>query len=142
MTSEFAIAVHALVYLDRTRETIASEALAENVCTNPVCIRRVMGKLKKAGIIETKEGLGGGYHIASDAETLNLRDVCAALKVEAVKFSWHSENLEKKCMIACGMAGIMDDIVRDMNQACESYLQAITIRDIEKKIFTDDERRM
>ena len=47
MTSEFAIAVHALVFLDRSNATIASEELADNVCTNPVCIRRVMGKLKK-----------------------------------------------------------------------------------------------
>lgn len=46
MTSEFAIAVHALVFLDRSNATIASEELADNVCTNPVCIRRVMGKLK------------------------------------------------------------------------------------------------
>lgn len=48
MTSEFAIAVHALVFLDRSNATIASEELADNVCTNPVCIRRVMGKLKKS----------------------------------------------------------------------------------------------
>ena len=54
MTSEFAIAVHALVFLDRSNATIASEELADNVCTNPVCIRRVMGKLKKAGLIETR----------------------------------------------------------------------------------------
>ena len=47
MTSEFAIAVHALVFLDRSNATIASEELADNVCTNPVCIRKVMGKLKK-----------------------------------------------------------------------------------------------
>ena len=56
MTSEFAIAVHALVFLDRSNATIASEELADNVCTNPVCIRRVMGKLKKAGLIfESRE---------------------------------------------------------------------------------------
>lgn len=55
MTSEFAIAVHALVFLDCSNATIASEELADNVCTNPVCIRKVMGKLKKAGLIETRE---------------------------------------------------------------------------------------
>ena len=56
MTSEFAIAVHALVFLDRSNATIASEELADNVCTNPVCIRKVMGKLKKAGLIEAVTG--------------------------------------------------------------------------------------
>ena len=31
MTSEFAIAVHALVFLDRSNATIASEELADNI---------------------------------------------------------------------------------------------------------------
>ena len=71
MTSEFAIAVHALVFLDRSNATIASEELADNVCTNPVCIRRVMGKLKKAGLIETRRRLPDrkskfGYYAEAD----------------------------------------------------------------------------
>ena len=46
MTSEFAIAVHALVYLNHKGETVSSEALAENICTNPARVRKVMAKLK------------------------------------------------------------------------------------------------
>lgn len=137
MTSEFAIAVHALVYLYHSDKTVASDALAENVCTNPVCIRRVMGKLKRAGIIETKEGLGGGYHLVSEAGEVNLWQICEALTMEVVKASWHSGNPEKKCMIACGMAGIMEQVVSDMNEVCGNYLKEITISDIEKKIFAD-----
>ena len=44
MTSEFTIAVHALVFLNHKGETLDSETLAENVCTNPVRIRKVMAK--------------------------------------------------------------------------------------------------
>ena len=50
MTSEFAIAVHALVYLNHKQETLASEELAKNVCTNPARIRKVMAKLKKKNV--------------------------------------------------------------------------------------------
>ena len=60
MTSEFAIAVHALVYLNHKQETLASEELAKNVCTNPARIRKVMAKLKKKDLIATKEGQNGG----------------------------------------------------------------------------------
>lgn len=135
MTSEFAIAVHALVYLHHRDETVASDVLAENVCTNPVCIRRVMGKLKKAGIIETKEGIGGGYRICGHAEGLNLRKVSEALEIDIIKSTWHSGNPDKKCMIACGMAGIMDEIEDGMNHICREYLEKITLKDIEHKIF-------
>ena len=59
MTSEFAIAVHALVYLNHKGETVSSEALAENICTNPARVRKVMAKLKKAGLVATRRGSTG-----------------------------------------------------------------------------------
>ena len=50
MNSEFAICVHALVYLDHKAACLSSEELAENICTNAARIRKVLGKLKKAEI--------------------------------------------------------------------------------------------
>ena len=135
MTNEFAIAVHALVYLYHMQETVASEALAENVCTNPVCVRRVMGKLKKAEIVSTKEGINGGYHLSVDAKELDLNRVSEALKMDMVKAGWHSGSSDKECMIASGMAGILDELLAGMNEACREYLRKVTISDIEKKIF-------
>ena len=110
MTSEFAIAVHALVYLNHRQQTVSSEALASNVCTNPARVRKVMAKLKKAGIISTKEGLEGGYHFEKDSSCVNLRQVCDALEVDFVSASWKSGDKEMDCMIASGMAAIMDEI--------------------------------
>ena len=56
MTSEFTIAVHALVFLSHKGTYYSSEGLADNVCTNAARIRKVMAKLKKADLIKTKEG--------------------------------------------------------------------------------------
>ena len=117
MTSEFAIAVHALVFLDRSNATIASEELADNVCTNPVCIRRVMGKLKKAGLIETREGMGGGYRIAKANSDITLRQISDALENTLVKASWRSGNP-----------------VTGMNRSCNDYLERITIQKVEERL--------
>lgn len=135
MTSEFAIAVHALVYLNHCNDTISSEMLASNVCTNPARIRKVMVKLKKAGIILTKEGLEGGYHFEKDSAHVNLRQVCDALGVKFVSASWRSGDEEKDCMIASGMASIMDDIYKDLDELCREKLESITIASIEQDIF-------
>ena len=35
MTSEFGIAVHAMVFLHHKGDMVSSEVLAENICTNP-----------------------------------------------------------------------------------------------------------
>ena len=61
MDSSFNLAVHALVCLSHSERSLSSEALAENICTNPTRVRRVQAVLKKAGIVETREGLDGGY---------------------------------------------------------------------------------
>ena len=72
MTSEFAIAVHALVYLHHKNAVLSSEELAENICTNSARVRKVMAKLKKKDLIGTKEGIKGGYHMSLDAPRLLL----------------------------------------------------------------------
>lgn len=135
MTSEFAIAVHALVFLNHKQETVSSEALACNVCTNPARVRKVMAKLKKAGIIKTKEGLEGGYHFDQDSSRVNLRQICEALEVDFVSASWKSGDEDMNCMIASGMAGIMAGIYEELNEMCKERLENITIASIENKIF-------
>ena len=75
MTSEFSVAVHALVFLNHKGTTYSSEGLAENICTNPARIRKVMAKLKKAGLVETKEGIDGGYHCIEETDQISLHTI-------------------------------------------------------------------
>ena len=94
-----------------------------------------MAKLKKAGIISTKEGLEGGYHFEKYSSCVNLRQVCDALEVDFVSASWKSGDKEMDCMIASGMAAIMDEIYADLDELCRKRLESITIASIEAKIF-------
>ena len=52
MDSSFNLAVHALVCLSHSGRSLSSEALAENICTNPTRVRRVLAGLKKAGMVD------------------------------------------------------------------------------------------
>ena len=70
MDSSFNLAVHALVCLSHSGPSLSSEALAENICTNPTRVRRVLAGLKKAGMGETRGGLGGGYRRAAEQMSL------------------------------------------------------------------------
>lgn len=135
MTSEFAIAVHALVYLNHKAAIISSEALAKNICTNPARIRKVMAKLKKAGLVTTKEGVDGGYCFQKDPAIVTLRQVDEAVDVRLVSASWKSGNAEMKCLVAAGMGDIMESIYQDLDDLCKCRLEEITIQDIDKRIF-------
>lgn len=88
MTSEFTIAVHALVFLNHKGTVFSSEGLAANVCTNAARIRKVMAKLKKADLVKTKEGVDGGYLFHRDSRDVNLSMVAEALDTPFVAASW------------------------------------------------------
>ena len=135
MDSSFNLAVHALVCLSHSGRSLSSEALAENICTNPARVRRVMAGLKKAGMVATREGQDGGYRLCVDPATLSLRQVAEALNARFVDCAWHSGDIDRDCAICSGMAGVMDALYRQMNKRCAAYLSRITITDIEKHLF-------
>lgn len=135
MTSEFSVAVHALVYLNHKGVLVSSEDLARNICTNPARVRKVMAPLKKAGFVVTREGPEGGYQIAENPAALTLRRVAQALDVCFVTASWRSGSVDMKCLVASGMAGIMDEIYGDLDELCKKRLDEISIEAIDRKIF-------
>lgn len=135
MTSEFAIAVHALVYLNHKAKLLTSEELAENICTNPVRVRKILAKLKKSELINTKEGIDGGYSFVLDANKVTLRQISQAVNARFVDTAWRSGDMSMDCLIASGMANIMDGIYDDLNEQCNDHLNKITINDIDKIIF-------
>lgn len=140
MTGEFTIAVHALVYLNHKKKIISSDALAKNVCTHPARIRKVMAKLKKAGLLITKEGAEGGYLFTLDPNKVTLRIVNEAIGEPMVAASWHSGRSDMECLIASGMASVMDGIYADLDNACCRQLEKITIADIDSMIFRENEK--
>ena len=135
MDSSFNLAVHALVCLSHSGRSLSSEALAENICTNSTRVRRVMAGLKKAGMVETREGSDGGYRLCADPAALSLRQVAEAVNARFVDCAWRSGDIDRECAICSGMAGVMDALYRQMNEQCTAYLAQITVADIEAQLF-------
>ncbi|WP_080802238.1 RrF2 family transcriptional regulator [Arabiibacter massiliensis] len=135
MNSDFIVAVHALVFLNHNQGIVSSEMLADNVCTNAARIRKIMAPLKRAGLVEGREGNEGGYRFTADACATSLAAVADALGVRFVEARWHSGSADKKCLVASGMAGIMDDIFADLDAGVRDRLAGITIASIDERIF-------
>jgi len=138
LTGEFAVAVHALVFLNHKKATLSSEAISKNVCTNPARVRKVMAKLKKSGLVSTKEGADGGYLFIRNPNDVTLREICEAVEAKAVTSARHSGDTDKQCLIASGMADVMDSICKSLDESCKQELENITITDIERKIFKNE----
>lgn len=131
MTGEFVVAVHAIEVLFRSGKSLSSEALAANVCTNPARIRKVMAKLKKAGLVETKVGADGGYCFTQNPGEVTLRQVLEAVGDKVVAAGWKSGNPDMECLVCAGMAHTMDTIFSELNSKCLDHLNTITIEKLD-----------
>lgn len=135
MNSEFGIAVHALVFLNHKSQTLSSIELAENICTNPARVRKVMAKLKKSDLVITREGLDGGYLFDKNPKEVSLFHISQALEIDFVSSSWKSGDMDMDCLVASGMGNILDSIYKNLDSQCKEHLKHISIDDIDQQIF-------
>lgn len=135
MNSEFTIAVHSLVYLAYLPDHMASsEMLAENVCTHPARIRKIMSSLRRSGFVKTKEGIRGGYMLNCRPEDTTLAQIYHAVSYGTLKPSWCTGNPEQPCLVSSNIQNVMDEIFHDAEMYLEAYLGNITIQSVLEKI--------
>lgn len=135
INTRFTVAVHmlALIELNKARPS-SSELMALSVGTNPVVIRQMMSALKRAGLIETQNGVPG-CHLARSAEQISLLDVYQAVKKksDAPLFDFHP-NPSPQCPIGRNIRDAMESPLLDAQHAMEHALGAYTLKDISDHI--------
>ena len=137
MTGEFSVAVHGLIYLMRAEQTVSSRNLADNMCTNPARVRKVMAELGRAGLVQAREGRGGGgYRAIPDSGSITLLQVLDALGNAAVPDLWRTGDLDRECLLSTGIGALMDDLCRDLNDLCRARLKQMTLQSVSDRIFS------
>ena len=68
ISSRFTLAVHIFACIDTFKDEykITSDFLASSTNVNPVIIRKILGQLKAAGLLDIKRGSGGASITISD----------------------------------------------------------------------------
>ncbi|MFS0725766.1 RrF2 family transcriptional regulator [Paenibacillus sp. 1P07SE] len=141
MNSEFTIAVHSLVLLANLPERMASsDAIADNVQTNPARIRKVMGCLRRGGFVETREGTRGGYRLTIDPQTATLGDIYRAMAIGSLMPSWCSGDPDMDCVVGSNMEDVMCEIFSTADRQLEAYFSGITIQDVLNRIHACRDR--
>ncbi|MDD2232027.1 MAG: Rrf2 family transcriptional regulator [Sphaerochaetaceae bacterium] len=135
MTAEFPVAVHALVYLavHPGREYNSNE-LADNICTNPARVRKVMAKLCHHRLAVSFKGQGSGYRCIDSARETVLSQVLEALDEHAFSACWKTGDKERDCLVCSGMSTVMESVYTKLNQNAISLLEGITIGSLCDKI--------
>lgn len=96
------MAVHALAVLAQSREGYPSAYVASSVNTHAVFLRRILGDLVAAGLVEAHEGRAGGYRLARPAREITLADVYRAVEPEGPLTGSPAEP-NVRCPVGAGM---------------------------------------
>ncbi|WP_256759405.1 Rrf2 family transcriptional regulator [Cohnella sp. WQ 127256] len=131
ISSRFSIAVHILSLLAISPSAHGtSDWIAGSVGTNPVIIRRVLGQLKKAGLVTVRAGSGGAF-LLKGLDEIHLLDVYRAVDVveEGQLFHIHGEP-NPQCPVGANIEAVLQLLLSRAQEAMESVLADITMEEL------------
>ncbi|MCM1282896.1 MAG: Rrf2 family transcriptional regulator [Muribaculaceae bacterium] len=132
ISSRFTIAIHVFACIDtfEKERRITSDFLAESVNVNPVIIRRLLSRLKAAGLVHVQRG-SGGASIAKPLEEITLLDIYQAVEcIENGELFHFHENTNQDCPVGRNIHSILDDKLQRVQKTMEAEMEKITLADV------------
>lgn len=77
--SRLSAILHTVLHMSEAGRAMTSAELARHMNTNPVVVRRAMAGLRRAGLVRSEKGRGGGWEIAADLSQVSLRQIHDAI---------------------------------------------------------------
>lgn len=140
ISSRFSVGIHILTLIEMNKEGVnTSEFLAGSVNTNPAVIRKIMGMLKTANLVNVRPGIAGAT-LQKELSEITLLDVYKAVNVVQEKelFSIH-ENPNPNCTVGRNIQETIVPLLEIAQNALEKALGTITIEDVVKGIIEKEE---
>ena len=134
-STRFAVAVHTLAFIAMRSGSdcsITSEMIAESVNTNPVVIRRILGSLRQAELVNSQCGCGGGWALAQPASAITLRQIYHAIQGDPLLALHHRPN--PRCEVGQNMLSVLGSYFKDAEQAMEERLGRISVAEVMREI--------
>ena len=127
INSQFAISVHILVLLASTpNEPVTSGRIAASVKTHPAFIRRILGKLRRAGLVSAQPGTDGGWRLLRDAAEITLCDVYEGIEKEAL-FALHRRSPQASGPVEQSIHPLLEEITREAERTLMHHLAQTSI---------------
>ncbi len=123
-------AVMAMVDLATQAEDkpVTLAAIAERQEIPLAYLEQIFSRLKKAGLVQSVRGPGGGYRLARKPEALNVAEIMFAAD-EPIKMT-RCESLSHKGCMATGVRCLTHDLWEGLTAQMRLYLGSITLADV------------
>jgi Rrf2 family protein len=127
--TQFALGVHLLTLLaGAPDEILSSELLAGSAGSNPVHARRLLGRLRAAGLVDSRPGVKGGWQLLRPPADITLADVWRAVQGEDPILGLHGAN--PNCTVGRRIQDALVGVDRRAARAVEDELATTTLCDL------------
>jgi DNA-binding IscR family transcriptional regulator len=135
--TQFALGVHMATLLAALHQAPqTSELLASSAGSNPVHVRRVLGRLRDAGLVVSRPGPKGGWQLAADPATTTLADIWRAVHGDGGILGLHEAS--PACTVGRRIQASLAEIDRSAVQAIERDLAGTTLGDLARGTRADE----
>lgn len=131
--SRLTVAIHVLSYMvavERKRpDPVTSDQIASSVATNPVVIRRMLGRLGRARLVSSRRGAHAGWKLARPPEAMSLLDVYRAVE-DGPLFALHASPPNPHCPVARALKPALDRLYGGYERRLERELAKTTVAQV------------
>lgn len=135
---KLSLALHALGHMAAAAEAgarpLRSEDMAAHNGTNAVVVRRVLGRLREAGIVHSEKGHAGGWRLARDPAAVTVAEVHEALGPgdggSLLAHRLAGDGGPTTCAIERALHEAVDAALRDAEALLLRRLAAITVAEL------------
>ncbi|MDN5855988.1 MAG: Rrf2 family transcriptional regulator [Actinomycetia bacterium] len=127
--TRFSVAAHVLTYLaGNPGRAVSSDELAASSQVSPVHIRKVLGPLRTAGLIESRPGARGGSLLGRPATSIRLDEVWSLLQGDDPVLGHHMPS--PRCPVGREISAELHDLDDEIRAALVARLRRTTVADL------------
>ncbi|MEM6308607.1 MAG: Rrf2 family transcriptional regulator [Pseudomonadota bacterium] len=127
--SRLSLALHTLSHMAGAPERVrTSKDIAAHAGTNPVVVRRVLGRLREAGLLTSEKGHAGGWKLARAPQDITLADVYVALDESLI--AEIDEDDAPSCAVEHALYRRVSGVMKDIEQSLIARLGETNIAEV------------
>lgn len=106
-----------------------SDGFAASVNTSPAFIRQVLTQLRKAGLVRSRLGKGGGTMLARSADLIRLDEVYRATSTLPM-VALHRSKPNQDCPVGRSIQPLLSQVLERAEEALLNELRGVTVADL------------
>ena len=110
------------ISIHQTGDPVSVLDIANRQSISPAYLEQIVGQLKRAGMLSSRKGPGGGYELGADAQDITISDIVAAVGegVDVTRCGGRADCLE-------GHVCLTHNLWAELSDEIDGFLQSISL---------------